>query len=111
MLTHRTGRGSRARTYGLRFWRPPLYQLSYTPIARSDIAEGLAMQAPPTARRLERVEGIEPSYSAWKAAALPLSYTRDLDRSDQTLLRKSPPGMGFEISLEFQRAVFVREGH
>ena len=28
------------------------------------------------ARRLERVEGIEPSYSAWKAAALPLSYTR-----------------------------------
>ena len=25
---------------------------------------------------LERVEGIEPSYSAWKAAALPLSYTR-----------------------------------
>ena len=27
-------------------------------------------------RKLERVEGIEPSYSAWKAAALPLSYTR-----------------------------------
>src|SRR5262245_27269093 len=27
-------------------------------------------------RRLERVKGIEPSYSAWKAAALPLSYTR-----------------------------------
>ena len=25
---------------------------------------------------MERVEGIEPSYSAWKAAALPLSYTR-----------------------------------
>src|SRR6266436_10449669 len=24
----------------------------------------------------ERVKGIEPSYSAWKAAALPLSYTR-----------------------------------
>ena len=30
----RTGRGSRARTCDLRFWRPPLYQLSYTPIAR-----------------------------------------------------------------------------
>jgi hypothetical protein len=28
------------------------------------------------ARRMERVKGIEPSYSAWKAAALPLSYTR-----------------------------------
>ena len=26
--------------------------------------------------QLERVKGIEPSYSAWKAAALPLSYTR-----------------------------------
>jgi hypothetical protein len=26
---------------------------------------------------LERVKGIEPSYSAWEAAALPLSYTRD----------------------------------
>jgi hypothetical protein len=25
----RTGTGSRARTYDLRFWRPPLYQLSY----------------------------------------------------------------------------------
>jgi hypothetical protein len=28
---------------------------------------------------LERVKGIEPSYSAWKAAALPLSYTRAPD--------------------------------
>src|SRR5271155_2657624 len=28
------------------------------------------------AKLLERVKGIEPSYSAWKAAALPLSYTR-----------------------------------
>jgi hypothetical protein len=27
-------------------------------------------------KRMERVKGIEPSYSAWKAAALPLSYTR-----------------------------------
>jgi hypothetical protein len=26
---------------------------------------------------MERVKGIEPSYSAWKAAALPLSYTRE----------------------------------
>jgi hypothetical protein len=30
--------------------------------------------------RVERVKGIEPSYSAWKAAALPLSYTRDRKR-------------------------------
>ena len=29
-----------------------------------------------TWKLLERVAGIEPAYSAWKAAALPLSYTR-----------------------------------
>ena len=29
-------------------------------------------------KTLERVKGIEPSYSAWKAAALPLSYTREI---------------------------------
>src|SRR5262245_31940916 len=29
-------------------------------------------------RRLERVNGIEPSSSAWKAVALPLSYTREI---------------------------------
>jgi hypothetical protein len=28
--------------------------------------------------KLERVKGIEPSSSAWKAVALPLSYTRAL---------------------------------
>lgn len=27
----RSGRGDRIRTRGLRFWRPLLYQLSYTP--------------------------------------------------------------------------------
>jgi hypothetical protein len=31
---------------------------------------------PNKVKSLERVKGIEPSYSAWKAAALPLSYTR-----------------------------------
>jgi hypothetical protein len=29
---------------------------------------------------LERVKGIEPSSSAWKAVALPLSYTRASDQ-------------------------------
>ena len=29
-----------------------------------------------TARELERVKGIEPSYAAWEAAVLPLNYTR-----------------------------------
>ena len=31
------------------------------------------------ANGLERVKGIEPSSSAWKAVALPLSYTRDFN--------------------------------
>jgi hypothetical protein len=30
---------------------------------------------------LERVRGIEPPSSAWEAAALPLSYTREMARS------------------------------
>src|SRR6218665_90247 len=32
---------------------------------------------------LERVTGIEPVYSAWKAAALPLSYTRIFRSEDE----------------------------
>ena len=32
-------------------------------------------------RRLERVKGIEPSWPAWKAGTLPLSYTRALGAS------------------------------
>ncbi len=31
------GRGSRVRTRDLRFWRPSLYQLSYTPKATAGI--------------------------------------------------------------------------
>src|SRR5665213_2731680 len=44
---------------------------------------------------LERAKGIEPSYSAWKAAALPLSYTRALAprpaRTSKPGLRSSGP--------------------
>ena len=35
--------------------------------------------------RLERVEGIEPSYAVWKTAVLPLNYTR-LRRQPVSLL-------------------------
>ncbi len=31
-------------------------------------------------KKLERVKGIEPSYSAWEADVLPLNYTRYYDR-------------------------------
>jgi hypothetical protein len=30
-------------------------------------------------KRVERVTGIEPAWPAWKAGALPLSYTRETD--------------------------------
>ena len=45
--------------------------------ARPRIAADSSRRAPFRAR-LERVKGIEPSSSAWKAVALPLSYTRAL---------------------------------
>lgn len=37
---------------------------------------------------MERVKGIEPSLSAWKAGALPLNYTRinQVDNIDYSLL-------------------------
>src|SRR6185437_15404846 len=40
--------------------------------------------------RMERVKGIEPSSSAWKAVALPLSYTRERHHN---LARESPPSL------------------
>jgi hypothetical protein len=48
-------------------------------------------------KTLERVKGIEPSYSAWKAAALPLSYTRagdELSRRAGGLNSPSAPSPG-----------------
>ena len=32
---------------------------------------------------MERVKGIEPSQSAWKAEVLPLNYTREYGREDR----------------------------
>jgi hypothetical protein len=52
--------------------RPLIPLLSRVAAIKLDLAKFL---------NLERVEGIEPSYSAWKAAALPLSYTRDFNSS------------------------------
>ena len=41
-------------------------------------------------RGLERVKGIEPSSSAWKAVALPLSYTRLLPSGSITQPSQAP---------------------
>jgi hypothetical protein len=46
------------------------------PNERSTIPNGPQRTTASPLNLLERVKGIEPSYSAWKAAALPLSYTR-----------------------------------
>ena len=48
------------------------------PVARQAIKTLSKLEFRLTRQRggLERVAGIEPAYSAWKAAALPLSYTR-----------------------------------
>jgi hypothetical protein len=43
-------------------------------------------------KNMERVAGIEPAYSAWKAAALPLSYTRGGDFDPCRMVE----GVGFE---------------
>lgn len=41
---------------------------------------------------MERVKGIEPSRPAWKAGALPLSYTRKQKWSEQQDSNLRPPG-------------------
>jgi hypothetical protein len=41
---------------------------------------------------MERVKGIEPSYSAWKADVLPLNYTRTCGAEDG--IRTRDPRLG-----------------
>ena len=38
---------------------------------------------------MERVTGIEPAWPAWKAGALPLSYTREVPAKDSQLARRT----------------------
>ena len=47
-------------------------------------------------RLMERVAGIEPAYSAWKADVLPLNYTRLDQKNDPP---KSKTGVGQNIRL------------
>jgi hypothetical protein len=63
-------------------WLRPFWACAVATCARAKSPVNPAEPAPRTRqtenrRKLERVKGIEPSYSAWKAAALPLSYTRE----------------------------------
>ena len=60
--------------------------------------------------RMERVDGIEPTYAAWKAAVLPLNYTRSKER---TLLPKCLPGVKWVAAREetFNGLDFASHGH
>src|SRR6056297_852179 len=51
-----SGRGSRARTRDLRFWRPSLYQLSYTPTPSAGLRHLSPGIKPPSWDFLHRVE-------------------------------------------------------
>ena len=81
---------NRSRTDDLKSHNLALYQLSYThhiqtnygapeeirtpdPLLRRQLLYPTELQAH---RKLERVMGIEPTQSAWKAEILPLNYTR-----------------------------------
>ncbi len=69
------GAHEQIRTADLTLTKGVLYQLSYMGLAlrnyHNSPGEGLDM---------ERVMGIEPTYSAWKAEVLPLNYTRAAKR-------------------------------
>jgi hypothetical protein len=77
--------------------------VSADPVTRGDPGDALAQQeiAVVSAGKLERVKGIEPSYSAWKAAALPLSYTRAVVPGYARGLGLRKTGTGFSASRGF----------
>jgi hypothetical protein len=78
--TDHTGASGRDVSNGTRApppFEPPYAEASQLYVLSLDLT--LSVTTPTNSRNvewLERVKGIEPSYSAWKAAALPLSYTR-----------------------------------
>jgi hypothetical protein len=60
--------------------KPHRNRLAIPLTARTKSGKPAANSHPKSGQVLERVKGIEPSSSAWKAVALPLSYTRARDR-------------------------------
>ena len=98
-----SGAVDETRTRDLHLGKVALYQLSYyrTECCRTSVSGRYcitylpALQVP-SAKKLERVMGIEPTYPAWKAGALPLSYTR-IHRPpsrDSALLSRCRPSSG-----------------
>ena len=62
------GRGRRLRTLGLRFWRPPLYQLSYSPIYILKANDG-------PKQKWWTVRDSNPGPTGYEPAALPTELT------------------------------------
>ena len=84
-----SGAGNGARTRHLRLGKAALYQMSYSRILNFRTAHGIIMLRPADhlqkvpigySLQMERVMGLEPTISAWKANVLPLHYTRNLER-------------------------------
>ena len=69
-LSMEDGRGDRARTRDLRFWRPSLYQLSYTPAWTSILLDSLILMATSTPTFWQTFVGI--GHNAPMRRALPL---------------------------------------
>src|SRR6266480_3805014 len=64
-------------TFLIRFYFPPQAAGAVAPKKLSSAPQSGVRVTPKAARNLgQRVKGIEPSSVAWKATALPLSYTR-----------------------------------
>ena len=85
ILLNSNGWGGRTRTYAYQSQSLVPYRLGYTPKLVVHLggfeppAHGLEVRCSIQLSYrciLERVKGIEPSQPAWKAGALPLSYTR-----------------------------------
>ena len=55
---------------------------------------------------MERVKGIEPSYSAWEAGALPLCYTRENAVKYYGLSELSSPVFKFFLKNNFPQLIF-----
>ena len=71
------GAHDRIRTGDLVLTKDVLYRLSYVGLPKPADALPGDSTLRVDRRRLERVMGIEPTQSAWKAGVLPLNYTRD----------------------------------
>jgi hypothetical protein len=88
------GAHDRNRTDDLFLTKEVLYRLSYVSddlnFRRTGYLKNLAGNCDQHRDELERVAGIEPASSAWKAEVLPLNYTRQNQRRSVPIACDSP---------------------